>query len=182
MLLYLLTAFDTASKAVVFYEASLNKGGDPQLLTMGPYRYTRLQKTPKANVWVVEPGKCRKSRPTTLRLQISKTFSAMTDVLPEKDYNWIHTRLITWPLPSGELCQGMLFTPENFDQGKKYPLLVNYNDERIDELYRFREPNASTAGIKHTLLREARATSCYPPTSTAHGDIGGDDPGDSIRG
>ena len=40
------------------------------------------------------------------------------------EYNWYSTELVKWNNKQGKPMEGMLYKPENFDQAKKYPLLV----------------------------------------------------------
>jgi dienelactone hydrolase len=58
-----------------------------------------------------------------------KTISRLTDIQPQKDYNWYTTELVNWKLSDGDTCQGLLFKPENFDPTKKYPLIFNYYEQ-----------------------------------------------------
>jgi dipeptidyl aminopeptidase/acylaminoacyl peptidase len=58
-----------------------------------------------------------------------KTTHRLTDIQPQKDYNWYTSELLNWKLPDGDTCQGLLFKPENFDPSKKYPLIFNYYEE-----------------------------------------------------
>lgn len=142
----LLSAFDTATKYSGYFSTSLNGSGNPRLLAMGPYRYELITKATSADEWVVK-RESAVDAPNFFVTRNFKDFSVMTDVNPQRAYNWLQADVVTWNLPDGKPCQGMLFRPENFDSTKKYPLFIDYYDVQSDELYRYREPAASMADI-----------------------------------
>jgi dienelactone hydrolase len=138
----LLTAFDTATKYSGFYRLWPGKGEPPALVTMGPYRYISARKAANANAWLV----LRESAVEAPNYYFTNdwvNFLAVTDVAPQKHYNWLTAELVTWPLPDGQLCQGMLFKPEDLDVHKKYPLLVHYYEAFSDRLYHYWQPAAT---------------------------------------
>jgi dienelactone hydrolase len=74
-------------------------------------------------------------------------YRAITDVHPEKEYNWMTSELINWKLPNGSNSQGILYKPEDFDANKKYPLLVFYYDRLSNGVYDFIEPGPSDGSL-----------------------------------
>lgn len=76
-----------------------------------------------------------------------KDFHQVSDVHPEKKYNWLTSELINWKMKDGRTSQGILYKPENFDSTKKYPIIFFYYEKRSDALHEFVEPNWSNATI-----------------------------------
>jgi dipeptidyl aminopeptidase/acylaminoacyl peptidase len=76
-----------------------------------------------------------------------RTYRAITDIHPEKEYNWLTAELVNWQMSDGQPSQGILYKPENFDSTKKYPLIFTYYEKRSDELNRYIEPDFSFARI-----------------------------------
>jgi dienelactone hydrolase len=76
-----------------------------------------------------------------------KTYTAITDFHPEREYNWMRTELISWKTFDGILDQGILYKPENFDPRKKYPLLVYYYERMSNSLHNFLNPGPSDGGL-----------------------------------
>lgn len=74
-------------------------------------------------------------------------YRPITNIHPEKKYNWMSTELIHWKLINGETAEGILYLPENFDPNKKYPLIYHYYEKRSDELNVFRQPELSSGDI-----------------------------------
>ena len=61
-----------------------------------------------------------------------KNFTPLTDIHPEKDWNWLHAESHTWKALDGSSLQGILYKPENFEPSKKYPLIF-YCGEKMSE-------------------------------------------------
>jgi len=142
----LLSAFDTANKYSGFYRLRLGQPGQPELLTMGPYQYQCQMRAADASQYLLR----RESAEEATNYYVSrdlKQFTPITRVAPQKRYNWLHSDLVTWPMPSGRQCQGMLFTPENFDSQQKYPLIVYYYEEESQNLYEYNEPGPTQGAI-----------------------------------
>jgi dipeptidyl aminopeptidase/acylaminoacyl peptidase len=64
-----------------------------------------------------------------------KTFAPLSDVQPQKPFNWLTAELLSWTTFDGILAQGILYKPEDFDPKKKYPVIFNYYEAMSDRLY-----------------------------------------------
>lgn len=62
-------------------------------------------------------------------------YKPISDIHPHKQYNWMTSELITYPMRGGETGQGILYKPEDFDPNKKYPVIFHYYQQRSDELH-----------------------------------------------
>jgi dienelactone hydrolase len=71
------------------------------------------------------------------------SFIPLSDIHPQKEYNWMTSELIHWKMPDGLIAEGILYKPENFDPRKKYPLIFHYYEKRSNELFSFRKPALS---------------------------------------
>lgn len=74
----------------------------------------------------------------------------ISDANPQqKEYLWGSARLVSWKAADGKPLEGLLYTPEGFDPGKKYPLIVYYYERNSDFLYRYfpPAPSASTVNV-----------------------------------
>jgi len=158
----LLTAFDENTKYNGFYRKILNDSTPPKFLVMGPYTFFRVEsqklhfssfsdgmqpiKAKGANCWVVQ----RESSAEAPNLFFTKdfmSFSSLSDLHPQKEFNWLSTELIAWKMADGRVAQGILYKPENFDPGKKYPVIFNYYQKVSHKLYEFPYPEFCTANI-----------------------------------
>ncbi|UPK71797.1 alpha/beta hydrolase family protein [Chitinophaga filiformis] len=81
---------------------------------------------------------------------LTKDFRHFTEVWrdsPPVGYVWMKTELHTWKNSKGDLLQGILYKPSNFDARKKYPVIFDYYEKRSDELHHFMKPRFSTCRI-----------------------------------
>ncbi|MBC7921753.1 MAG: S9 family peptidase [Ferruginibacter sp.] len=72
----------------------------------------------------------------------------LTDLNPQqKEYNWGTVELVNWHSAEGKPLEGLLYKPENFDPGKKYPMIVYFYDRSSDGLHHYFPPAPSASTI-----------------------------------
>jgi hypothetical protein len=76
-----------------------------------------------------------------------KEFQKITNLEPQKEYNWISSELFNWVMPEGTIGKGLLYKPENFNPQKKYPLIFYYYEQNSDGLNVFLKPGLSTGQL-----------------------------------
>jgi dipeptidyl aminopeptidase/acylaminoacyl peptidase len=76
-----------------------------------------------------------------------KVYDAVSDIHPERAWNWLTSELVTWRMPDGDLSQGILYKPEDFDPHKRYPVIFHYYVRQSNELNGYKRPDWSLAGI-----------------------------------
>ncbi|WP_207631594.1 S9 family peptidase [Niastella yeongjuensis] len=145
----IMAAYNTLTKYNGFYQISLNKKGPPRLLTMGPYTYYHWLriglpdefdsgiepiKAAKSNSWIVSRQTFDQA-PNYFFTTDFKSYQPLTDLQPHRGYNWLTAELVNFRQLDGSPGQGILYKPENFDPGKKYPLLVTYYRNFSGRLY-----------------------------------------------
>ncbi|MDP4246071.1 MAG: prolyl oligopeptidase family serine peptidase [Bacteroidota bacterium] len=142
----LLNAFDHQTKDNGFYRIVLHREQVPQKLIMGPYAYyipyqevhlnpgVPMVKAANAKVFLVMRERVSES-PNYFATKDFKTFTPVSDVYPEKDYNWVRSKLISFKTTDGRLEQGILYQPKDFDQNRRYPLIFQYYQRRTAELH-----------------------------------------------
>lgn len=148
----ILSAYNSVDKSNGFYSIYLSKKGDPIILTMGQYVYTGppeqfLGQTPKAVIvnnkvsYILNRMKSSESG-NWFYTRDFKNFLQLTDFYPERKYNWLYSELIKFKVSNGDTLSGVLYKPENFDSGKRYPVILNYYERKTDLLNVFQRPNA----------------------------------------
>lgn len=141
---YLLNVFDEKDKSWGFYRLADLSGRVPQRLTMGPYYYggdgPLVDSAKEASVYIV-----RRETPTESKnLFITKDFKSfdrISDLHPEKGFNWMTAELMRWQTFDGSTCDGILYKPENFDPSKKYPVVVMFYNTFSKLLNEFTGPD-----------------------------------------
>jgi dipeptidyl aminopeptidase/acylaminoacyl peptidase len=142
----MLTAFSHDSQESGFFSKRIDEKGDPLLLTMGPYNYQIIAvadvdsaRSGGTSAYLVSRESVSDSRNLLVTTNF-KTFAAVSDVHPERNYNWLTAELMKWTLPDGSSNLGVLYKPENFDPTKKYPVIFYYYEILSNELYKYKVP------------------------------------------
>lgn len=66
----------------------------------------------------------------------------------QEDYLWGNVTMIEWMNLNAKKNKGLLYTPENFDSTKQYPLLVYFYDKHTDELHEYTPPTPHRSIIR----------------------------------
>ncbi len=112
-------------------------------------------KAGKANKWVIMRESADEA-PNFFFTIDHKNFSRLTNLQPQKDYNWLTSELITWKQLDGKPSQGILYKPENFDPSKKYPVIFYYYQDLSDGLYQYHAPEFTKSAINIPWFVEPR--------------------------
>lgn len=148
-----LSAFNRINKKDGFYKVELGKNKSPELLTVesaiykGTWEDERFipvypVKAKDAQVYVVRKMTASES-PNYYWTADFRDFHKITDIHPEKHYNWLTTELINWKTTDGKSCQGILYKPQDFDPAKKYPVIFHYYERVTEALNIFISPDIS---------------------------------------
>ncbi|MGF6928279.1 dienelactone hydrolase [Chitinophaga sp. W2I13] len=154
----ILTAFNPLTKDNGFYRIELGKSQDPDSLTIGPYLYC-ISENPWLPAQFNFPPVKSKFGDKYLVRRMSvieapnyyltsdfKTFKVITNIQPQKEYNWYSSELHSWRSLDGSTLQGILYKPENFDSSISYPVIFSFYERMSDRLYSYMEPEALTGG------------------------------------
>jgi hypothetical protein len=166
----LLKAFNRQNKSNGFYRKVLGRSGDPEMLFMGPYLFEggfpgssergglSPLKAPFADRWIILRQSATES-PNYFVTSDFKEYKQLTDIQPQKQYNWLTAELRSFKQLDGTITQGILYKPENFDSTKKYPVLITFYAELTDQLNHFFAP----------LYIDAPDLFYYPAWMVSHG-------------
>ena len=148
----ILRAFNRQSKYNGFYKKSLSRVGDPELLNMSPCFIERMSgltfghdqgmhplKAADNNTWIIK-RQTATDAPNYFVTNDFKTYQALTNLQPQKRYNWLTAALVSFKQLDGTMSQGILYKPENFDPTKKYPVIISFYWYLSDQLYLYPTP------------------------------------------
>lgn len=133
-----LSAFNYDSKQSGYFRTSPASSDTPEKLVMDDFRFYGLKKARDADkmIW-------RKSA-FDLYPELywsNKNFDKglrITHLDRQREpYLWGDVQQVSWTSSDGEELNGLLYTPENIDKEKKYPLLVYFYERNSDNLHRF---------------------------------------------
>jgi dipeptidyl aminopeptidase/acylaminoacyl peptidase len=141
----LVRAHNETTEDTGFYRVPLD-GGSPRLLIMGARNYST-------------PVKARRS--DTLSLTVSTFYDCPEVYITDLEFHelrkqtnqaaqknafvWGKSELVHYRSADGVPLQGVLIKPENFQPGKKYPMIVYIYERLSDRLHVFVEPRPGTS-------------------------------------
>jgi dipeptidyl aminopeptidase/acylaminoacyl peptidase len=151
---WLLTAFNLTTKENGFYAADIIHHIDPEKLSMGQYCYQfhefelgrQVMKSADADCYIVTRETAAEA-PDYYATTDFRQFTRLSNVHPERKYNWLTAELVNWTTAKGTNLQGVLYKPENFDAQKKYPVIFLYYDKISHQLNKFINPEPSVGPI-----------------------------------
>ncbi len=76
-----------------------------------------------------------------------REFHPVSNVYPEKDYNWLTAELFHWNSFDGHPLAGVLYKPQDFDPRKKYPVLFYYYEHLSNNLHVFLRPGLANGPL-----------------------------------
>lgn len=151
----IVTAFNLDNKQNGYARITINETRDPAILIMDDHAWdiTRnpyvindahypLCKAKDAEMYILQRQRADES-PNFFSTTNFSALTRLTDLRPEKAYNWYTTELLQWRQQNGELMQAVLYKPENFDPAKKYPVIFYYYERRSDNLNVYMKPEPS---------------------------------------
>jgi dipeptidyl aminopeptidase/acylaminoacyl peptidase len=160
----LICGLNELNKENGFWKLDFNHGKDPARFVMDSHAYYfepngdihspasgdpvkfSPNKAKDADVFIIRRMSSEEA-PNLFFTKNFKSYTAITEINPQKDYNWYKSELITWTLPDGLKCDGIMHKPENFDPTKKYPVIFNYYERRSENLNGCRTPELSGHNI-----------------------------------
>jgi len=149
-------AFNKRSKNMGFYKVQLDIQNGPSLCVMGPYVYGNWAGYGKAISMPIKAGSSllfitiRQSAvqaPNLFATRDFRHFIQLSDIEPQRKYNWLTSELWKWKTFDGGSSTGILYKPENFDSTKKYPVIFDYYERRSDELNLYITPRPAADRI-----------------------------------
>jgi len=76
------------------------------------------------------------------------TETRITSINPQmKDYLWGRSQLVSWKAYDGTPLKGILYTPENLDPTKKYPMIIYFYEKNTQNLFAHYSPVPSRSII-----------------------------------
>jgi len=67
----------------------------------------------------------------------------------QNQYTWGTSEVYEWLSSDGQVLQGLLVKPDDFDPNKKYPMIVNFYERSSDGLHRHRAPYPHRSTINY---------------------------------
>lgn len=151
----LFSGFGEVDKHNGFVQWVLGRKDKPIVLVMQPCLYYQTPsqqpdgnafdhgmkpiKASRANCWLVKRQTASEA-PNFFLTTDWHHCRQVSQVKPQARYNWLTAELINYRLLDGRPGQGILYKPEDFDPGRKYPVIFNFYEQLTHRLYEFPHP------------------------------------------
>src|SRR5579859_110212 len=147
----LLSAFDETSKASGYYKLSMSDGKLTRLL-MDNFDFSGAIKSKSANQLLYNREDFREF-PDVWTADFNFTsLSKISNANPQmKNYFWGSVEMVNWVSLDNVPLQGLLYKPEGFDPGKKYPMLVYFYEKNSDNLHNHYVPAPIRSSINYSM-------------------------------
>lgn len=163
----LLGAFSEATKQNGFWTVTPGKAGSMEKLVMDDHAWYFQTRIANNSGHIAEPDKFRPIRAKDAELYLVRRMSSseepnifvtrdfrnfipisqVSNSGPSSGFQGANTRLVSYPLPDGSICDGVLHTPVNFDSTCKYPIIFTYYERHSEIKNAFRFPEVSRAPL-----------------------------------
>jgi dipeptidyl aminopeptidase/acylaminoacyl peptidase len=134
----LLNVFDYTTKENGLAFLKIGAPAAPAVNVMDKYKFTNVNKAKNAPVYAFNKSNFNTSPNVWIaRNGNFKGAMRVTDANPQmSEYSWGDAQLVKWYAYDGKPIEGVLYTPEDLDPDKKYPMLVVFYETNTEELYR----------------------------------------------
>ncbi len=145
----MLSARSDTTKAAGYFRLA---GGNLEKLMMQDKGFPSLAKAKKADVFAFQRMDVNEYPDVWLADAGLKNPRKVSEANPQqKDYNWCTSELVSWLSNDGQMLQGILYKPENFDATKKYPMIAYFYEKNSDTLHQYYSPAPSASVINITM-------------------------------
>jgi dipeptidyl aminopeptidase/acylaminoacyl peptidase len=139
---YLFRVFNEKDKSFALYDTDLESTGKPAPL-FAPHIFGSISRAKNKPVWIYT----RENYSTAPDLYISTSLGVrtgevkLTAINPQQgNYRWGTAELFHWKAYNGKEATGIVYRPEDFEPGKKYPMIVYFYEKLSQGLYDYKEP------------------------------------------
>ncbi|WP_232516164.1 alpha/beta hydrolase family protein [Chitinophaga caeni] len=135
-----LEAFNDTSKYSGYFTYNARRKKALQEVIMAPFAYRSLRKAKNASYFTFTKSTYEMS-PNVFGGKDIADATQYSQINPQQaNYNWGTAELYTWTTFKGHKSTGILYKPEDFNPGKKYPVLLYFYEKLSDGLYNYQAP------------------------------------------
>lgn len=150
--LLLLNAQNDSTKYGGYYSLKPGDKKGPRQIVLAPHSYIQPDKAKDADVYMFQRQSFVTSPDVFAGPNIA-TAAQLSHINPQQaQYNWGTAELFSWKTFSGKTTQGILYKPEDFDPGKKYPVLFYFYEKLTDGLFSYQAPAPTPSRLNITFF------------------------------
>lgn len=124
------------------------KGHKRELLINGPWQFDFVAKSKKSDRYLFRKSNYNLYPDLWICGKEFGNARQISDANPQmKQYDWGKVQMVNYTGRDGIARQGLLYTPQTIESGKKYPMIVYFYEKYTDELNAFYSPGPSRSVI-----------------------------------
>lgn len=132
--------FNEKNKLAGIAKYTVGSNAFPEQLDMGAFSAGNLVKAKEAESFIYTKESFTQS-PSIFYTRDFKDKIQLSNINPQQsNYNWMTAELFNWKAYNGKAATGIVYKPEDFQPGKKYPLIVYFYETLSDGLYNYLAP------------------------------------------
>lgn len=149
----LVTAFDKVDKTKSLYTVDPGNGKLRPVVQTEEMLLGGIQKAEKENTLLFRKENFQTFPDLFLLEEPSSEAIKLTHVNPQqKEFKWGTVEQFSWTAYDGTPLDGLLYKPDDFNENKKYPLMVYFYEKNSDNLHRYHSPQPSASIVNMSYL------------------------------
>jgi dienelactone hydrolase len=142
----LLSATHEDTGATGYYRLDRTAGAPPQRLVLEDCQFGGLQKAREADVLLFGRGRFDTYPDLWVSDMAFGDRRRLSDANPQQaEYRWGRNELMDYRSADGKRLKALVSKPDDFEPGRRYPVLVSIYEERTQALHQYGTPNAGTS-------------------------------------
>lgn len=144
-----ISGFNKVNKGLHIFELRLHEGHYDLIENLvSPHKLLSLDWANEADKVLIRRSTVNEYPDLYLGDSEFKDLERISDVNPQqKDLKWSTVELVSWKSYDSVQLEGLVYLPEDYDNAKRYPMLVYYYELNADNLHRYRSPRPSASII-----------------------------------
>ncbi len=146
-----LSQFNDDTKESGYSSMKLGASNMPKSLVMGKYRYLAPTKSKDSDVLMFTRENFEEFPDVYISdIDFAVDATQITHLVKQQEpFVWGSVEPISWVSLAGDTLRGNLYKPQNYEEGKKYPMICNFYETDSDNLYSYRMPQTHRSTIDY---------------------------------
>ena len=153
-------AFHLLGKQGGFHRGRSDRAAEPEPVVMAAKTFRIRGRAADADRWLVTREDFREFPDLWVTDELAdgdlSDLARASDANPQQaDYRWGSAEIVEWNSNDGTPLQGILFTPDGFDPGEQYPMMVYFYERMSDGVHQHRSvrPGGSSVSVPFYVSR-----------------------------
>lgn len=143
-----ISAFDQNTKDQGLYRIRISEDKPPEKIFTEPVTGLReMKKAKETERYIFVKSSYEKSPDLYVTTDFRDQKQLTRINTQQENYNWGTNELVHWKASDGRAATGILYKPEDFDPGKKYPMIVYFYERLSDGLHTYVPPTPTPSRL-----------------------------------